>query len=180
MSVCAKRSRRHFRRRAAVHRDLRGSIGSGGQSGVARPEADRGSAGLAEVLLDGRAADQHGVLEGFRAGGLERPPGGGAVVDVQAFESGVGRAAAGQRGPGAAPARDMEGVLVADDSDHRRPKRTGRIWKAHKVFDKKTGYFFERSARLDRVLSQSPVLVPERMERLGVVPRRRIRITIAA
>jgi hypothetical protein len=35
-----------------------------------------------------------------------------------------------------------EGVLVADDSDHRRSKRTPRIWKAHKLFDKKTGGYF--------------------------------------
>jgi len=35
-----------------------------------------------------------------------------------------------------------EGVWVADDSDHRRAKRTGRIWRAHKVFDKNTGGYF--------------------------------------
>lgn len=32
-----------------------------------------------------------------------------------------------------------EGVLVGDDSDHRRAKQTTRIFGAHKVFDKKTG-----------------------------------------
>ena len=31
------------------------------------------------------------------------------------------------------------GVAVADDSDHRRAKRTKRIHAAHKIFDKKTG-----------------------------------------
>ena len=35
-----------------------------------------------------------------------------------------------------------QGVLVADDSDHRRAKSTTCIYGAHKVFDKKTsGYF---------------------------------------
>jgi hypothetical protein len=34
------------------------------------------------------------------------------------------------------------GVLVADDTDHRRAKRTKHVWKAHKVFDKKTGGYF--------------------------------------
>ena len=35
-----------------------------------------------------------------------------------------------------------DGVAVADDSDHRRAKRTKRIHAAHKVFDKKTGGYF--------------------------------------
>ena len=35
-----------------------------------------------------------------------------------------------------------EGVLDADDSDLRRAKRTKRIHAAHKVFDKKTGGYF--------------------------------------
>lgn len=41
----------------------------------------------------------------------------------------------------------MEGVLVADASDHRRAKRTRRIWQAHKVFDKKTGGYFRFRGR---------------------------------
>lgn len=32
-----------------------------------------------------------------------------------------------------------EGILAVDDTDHRRAKRTERIWKSHKIFDKKTG-----------------------------------------
>lgn len=49
------------------------------------------------------------------------------------------------------------------------PKDPGYTWdRGHNPLARKSGYFFERSARLDRVLSQSPVLVPERMERLGV------------
>jgi len=35
-----------------------------------------------------------------------------------------------------------EGVLVGDDSDHQRAKVTKRIFKAHKIFDKKTGGWF--------------------------------------
>lgn len=35
-----------------------------------------------------------------------------------------------------------DGVLTADDSDHRRAKRTQRIHAAHTVFDKKTGGYF--------------------------------------
>jgi len=34
------------------------------------------------------------------------------------------------------------GVLAADDSDHRRAKKTSRIHAAHKIFDKKTGGYF--------------------------------------
>ena len=35
-----------------------------------------------------------------------------------------------------------EGVLVGDDSDHSRAKVTKRIFAAHKIFDKKTGGWF--------------------------------------
>ena len=35
-----------------------------------------------------------------------------------------------------------EGVLVGDDSDHQRAKVTKRIFKTHKIFDKKTGGWF--------------------------------------
>ena len=34
------------------------------------------------------------------------------------------------------------GVLAADDSDHRRAKKTSKIHAAHKIFDKKTGGYF--------------------------------------
>jgi hypothetical protein len=36
----------------------------------------------------------------------------------------------------------ISGTLVLDDSDHRRAKQTSRIYGAHKVFDKKTGGYF--------------------------------------
>jgi len=35
-----------------------------------------------------------------------------------------------------------ESVLVGDDSDRQRAKVTQRIFKAHKMFDKKTGGWF--------------------------------------
>jgi hypothetical protein len=53
-----------------------------------------------------------------------------------------------------------EGVLVADDSDHRRAKRTGRVWKAHKVFDKKTGGYFNGQCLVFLVLVTPKLTVP--------------------
>lgn len=53
-----------------------------------------------------------------------------------------------------------EGVLVADDSDHRRAKRTPRIWKAHKVFDKKTGGYFNGQCLVFLVLVTPKLTVP--------------------
>jgi hypothetical protein len=53
-----------------------------------------------------------------------------------------------------------EGVLVADDSDHRRCKRTRRIWKAHKVFDKKTGGHFNGQTLVFLVLVTPKLTVP--------------------
>lgn len=34
------------------------------------------------------------------------------------------------------------GVLVLDDSDHKRAKTTSRIYSVHKIFDKKTGGYY--------------------------------------
>jgi hypothetical protein len=90
MSVCAQGSRHHFHCPAAVYRSLRRSPGPRGQNPDARTKTEWGAAGLAEVLSDGRAADQHGVLEGVRASGAGRLPAGGAVVDVPALEGDVG------------------------------------------------------------------------------------------
>jgi len=53
-----------------------------------------------------------------------------------------------------------EGVLVADDSDHRRAKRTRRIWKAHKVFDKKSGGYFNGQCLVFLVLVTPKITVP--------------------
>jgi hypothetical protein len=52
------------------------------------------------------------------------------------------------------------GVRVADDSDHRRAKRTARIWKAHKVFDKKTGGYFNGQCLVFLVLVTPKLTVP--------------------
>lgn len=53
-----------------------------------------------------------------------------------------------------------EGVLVGDDTDHRRAKRTTRIHGAHKVFDKKTGGYFNGQALVFLVLVTPKVTVP--------------------
>ena len=53
-----------------------------------------------------------------------------------------------------------EGVLVGDDSDHRRAKRTKRIFGAHKVFDKKTGGYFNGQAVVFLVLVSGRVTLP--------------------
>jgi len=53
-----------------------------------------------------------------------------------------------------------EGVLVADDSDHRRAKRTPKIWQAHKIFDKKTGGYFNGQTLVFLVLVTPKVTLP--------------------
>lgn len=53
-----------------------------------------------------------------------------------------------------------DGVLVADDSDHRRAKRTKRIHAAHKVFDKKTGGYFNGQTLVFLVLVSGRVTIP--------------------
>lgn len=53
-----------------------------------------------------------------------------------------------------------EGVLVADDSDRRRAKQTKRIHGAHKVFDKKTGGYFNGQTVVLWVLASGRVTIP--------------------
>jgi len=53
-----------------------------------------------------------------------------------------------------------EGVLVVDDSDHRRAKRTTRIHRAHKIYDKKTGGYFNGQALVFLVLVTPQISVP--------------------
>ena len=53
-----------------------------------------------------------------------------------------------------------DGVAVADDSDHRRAKRTKRIHEAHKIFDKKTGGYFNGQTVVFLVLVNGRVTVP--------------------
>ncbi|KOR30538.1 hypothetical protein TI04_05300 [Achromatium sp. WMS2] len=36
----------------------------------------------------------------------------------------------------------MEGTIVIDNTDHQRSKPTKHIWGTHKIFDKKTGGYF--------------------------------------
>ena len=54
----------------------------------------------------------------------------------------------------------IEGVLVADDTDHQRAKRTQQIWKAHKIFDKKTGGYFNGQTVVFLVLVTPKLTVP--------------------
>ena len=54
----------------------------------------------------------------------------------------------------------MHGVLVLDDSDHRRAKTTQRIFGAHKVFDKKTGGYFNGQCLMFLVLVTDKFTLP--------------------
>jgi hypothetical protein len=53
-----------------------------------------------------------------------------------------------------------EGVLVADDRDHRRAKRTTRIDGTHKTFDQKTGGYFNGQCLVFLMLVTPKVTVP--------------------
>ena len=53
-----------------------------------------------------------------------------------------------------------EGVLTIDDSDARRAKRTTRIHRAHKLYDKKTGGYFNGQTLVFLVLVTPTVTVP--------------------
>ena len=52
------------------------------------------------------------------------------------------------------------GVLVLDDSDHRRAKTTSRIYGAHKIFDKKTGGYYNGQCLMFLVLVTKTVTLP--------------------
>ena len=52
------------------------------------------------------------------------------------------------------------GTLVLDDSDHRRAKQTPRIFGAHKVFDKKTGGYFNGQCLMFAVLVTGKFTIP--------------------
>jgi len=54
----------------------------------------------------------------------------------------------------------LEGVLIGDDSDLQRAKRTLRIWKAHKIYDKKTGGYFNGQNLVVLMLVTSKITVP--------------------
>ena len=53
-----------------------------------------------------------------------------------------------------------EGVLSGDDSDQRRAKRTTRIHRAHKLYDKKTGGYFNGQELVFLVLITPTVTLP--------------------
>jgi len=52
------------------------------------------------------------------------------------------------------------GVLAADDSDHRRAKTTRRIHAAHKIYDKKTGGYFNGQCIVFLLLVTPVVTLP--------------------
>ena len=54
----------------------------------------------------------------------------------------------------------QSGVLVLDDSDHRRAKTTTRIYGAHKIFDKKTGGYYNGQCLMFLLLVTKTVTVP--------------------
>ncbi|KOR28001.1 transposase, partial [Achromatium sp. WMS2] len=54
----------------------------------------------------------------------------------------------------------MEGTLVIDDTDHQRSKRTKRIWGTHKIFDKKTGGYFNGQSIVFLLLVTPKITIP--------------------
>ena len=52
------------------------------------------------------------------------------------------------------------GVLVLDDTDHRRAKTTSRIYGAHKIFDKKTGGYYNGQCLMFLLLVTNTVTLP--------------------
>jgi len=54
----------------------------------------------------------------------------------------------------------LHGTLLIDDSDHRRAKQTKRIFGAHKVFDKKTGGYFNGQCLIFLMLVTSKFTFP--------------------
>lgn len=53
-----------------------------------------------------------------------------------------------------------EGVLVVDDSDHQRAKSTKKIFKSHKIYDKKTGGYFNGQSLIFLLLVTSKITIP--------------------
>ena len=53
-----------------------------------------------------------------------------------------------------------EAVLVIDDTDHRRAKKTSQIWKAQKIYDKKTGGFFNGQSLVFLILVTPKITIP--------------------
>lgn len=53
-----------------------------------------------------------------------------------------------------------QGVLIVDDTDHQRSKKTTKIAYAHKVFDKKTNGYFNGQTIVFLVLATPKVTIP--------------------
>ena len=53
-----------------------------------------------------------------------------------------------------------KGVLVFDDTDKKRSKRTKRIYRAHKVFDKSTGGYFNGQSIVFLLLVTEKITIP--------------------
>ena len=56
--------------------------------------------------------------------------------------------------------RIKDGVLILDDSDHRRAKTTSCIFGAHKIFDKKTGGYYNGQCLMFLLLVTKTVTLP--------------------
>lgn len=54
----------------------------------------------------------------------------------------------------------VHGTLLVDDTDHRRAKTTQRIFGSHKVFDKKTGGYYNGQCLMFLVLVTDKVTLP--------------------
>ena len=53
-----------------------------------------------------------------------------------------------------------EGMLVLDDTDHQRAKLTQEIYRAHKIFDKKTGGYFNGQCIVFLLLVTKEMTIP--------------------
>jgi len=115
---------------------------------------------LAEILPHGRVDDQQRCWAGFeriglgnyRLGALSWMFRKAKMPWEKLFQASVGRVLE-QHGI-------RDGVAVADDSDHRRAKRTKRIHAAHKIFDKKTGGYFNGQTVVFLLLVSGRVTLP--------------------
>lgn len=56
--------------------------------------------------------------------------------------------------------RLKKGVLILDDTDKKRSKRTTRIHRAHKVFDKSTGGYFNGQTLVFLILATDKITIP--------------------
>jgi hypothetical protein len=67
----------------------------------------------------------------------------------------------------------MSGVLVLDDSDHRRAKTTTRVYGTQKIFDKKTGGYYNGQCLMFLLLVTETVTLPLGMRFYRPDPRYR-------